>query len=92
MQLWGLTGIQKEAVLGAKRSLVTVEEIVDELEPQPNAVVLPRWVVTRVARGPRRRQAVLRAGLLRPRQRRLQAWDAISQATASSSTQWLEAL
>ena len=35
MQLWGLTGVQKEAVLGAKRSLVTVEEIVDELEPRP---------------------------------------------------------
>jgi glutaconate CoA-transferase subunit A len=50
--LWGLTGIQKEAVLGAKRSLVTVEEIVDELQPRPGAVVLPRWVVTRVAEVP----------------------------------------
>ena len=58
-------------MLGAKRSLVTVEEIVDELEPRPNAVVLPRWVVTRVCRGARRRQAVLRPGLLRPRQRGL---------------------
>ncbi|HET6550842.1 MAG TPA: CoA-transferase, partial [Solirubrobacter sp.] len=45
VQLWGLTGIQKEAVLAAQRSLVTVEEIVDELRPRPNAVVLPRWVV-----------------------------------------------
>ena len=34
VQMWGLTGVQKEAVLGAKRSLVTVEEIVDELEPR----------------------------------------------------------
>ena len=38
--MWGLTGVQKEAVLAAKRSLVTVEEIVDELDPRPNAVVL----------------------------------------------------
>jgi glutaconate CoA-transferase subunit A len=53
VQLWGLTGVQKEAVLAARRSLVTVEEIVDELEPQPNAVVLPQWVVTRVAEVPR---------------------------------------
>jgi glutaconate CoA-transferase subunit A len=53
VQLWGLTGVQKEAVLAARRSLVTVEEIVDELEPQPNAVVLPEWVVTRVAEVPR---------------------------------------
>jgi glutaconate CoA-transferase, subunit A len=39
-------------VLAAKRSLVTVEEIVDELEPRPNAVVLPNWVVTLVAEVP----------------------------------------
>jgi len=49
VQLWGLTGVQKEAVLAATRSLVTVEEIVDELVPLPNAVVLPSWVVTAVA-------------------------------------------
>ena len=41
VQLWGQVGVQKETVLGAKRSLVTVEEIVDELEPKPNGVVLP---------------------------------------------------
>src|SRR3954453_21956797 len=44
VQMWGLTGVQKEAVRGAGRSLVTVEEIVDELEPMPDAVVLPAWV------------------------------------------------
>ncbi len=49
VQMWGLTGVQKEAVLAAKRSLVTVEEIVDELEPRPNAVVLPKWVVSCVS-------------------------------------------
>ena len=32
-----MTGVQKETVLGAKRSLVTVEEIVDELEPSRTA-------------------------------------------------------
>src|ERR687889_1284665 len=52
VQLWGQTGVQKETVLGAERALVTVEEIVDELEPKPNGVVLPRWVVTRVAHVP----------------------------------------
>jgi glutaconate CoA-transferase, subunit A len=46
VMLWGLTGVQKEAVLAADRSIVTVEEIVDELEPRPHAVVLPSWVVT----------------------------------------------
>ncbi len=49
VQLWGITGVQKEAVLAAKRSLVTVEEVVDELTPVPGAVVLPTWALTRVA-------------------------------------------
>jgi glutaconate CoA-transferase subunit A len=49
VQLWGIVGVQKEVVLASKRSLVTVEEIVDELEPRPGAVVLPAWAVTAVA-------------------------------------------
>src|SRR5207342_2938068 len=52
VQLWGISGVQKEAVLAAARSLVTVEEIVDELEPMPGAVILPTWVVTAVAVAP----------------------------------------
>jgi glutaconate CoA-transferase subunit A len=47
--LWGLTGVQKEAVLAAKRSIVTVEEIVNSLDAPPNAVVLPSWVMTAVS-------------------------------------------
>jgi glutaconate CoA-transferase subunit A len=49
VQLWGITGVQKEAVLAARRSIVTVEEIVDELTPQPGAIVLPSWAVGYVA-------------------------------------------
>src|SRR5690606_18564535 len=49
VQLWGITGVQKEAVLAARRSLVTVEEVVDALDPRPGAIVLPSWVVTAVA-------------------------------------------
>jgi glutaconate CoA-transferase subunit A len=52
VMLWGLTGVQKEAVLAADRAIVTVEEIVDELEPRPHAIVLPAWVVTAVAHVP----------------------------------------
>jgi len=52
VQLWGITGVQKEAVLASRRSVVTVEEIVDELDPRPGAVVLPAWAVTFVARAP----------------------------------------
>jgi glutaconate CoA-transferase subunit A len=52
VQMWGITGVQKEAVLAADRSLVTVEEIVDDHEPVPGQVVLPRWAVTAVAEAP----------------------------------------
>jgi glutaconate CoA-transferase subunit A len=52
VQFWGITGVQKEAVLAAQRSVVTVEEIVDELDPRPGAVVLPAWTVGYVAEVP----------------------------------------
>jgi glutaconate CoA-transferase subunit A len=52
VQMWGITGVQKEAVLAARRSLVTVEEIVDELQPRPGVVVLPTWTVDYVAHVP----------------------------------------
>jgi glutaconate CoA-transferase, subunit A len=48
--LEGIVGIQKEAVLASKRSIVTVEEVVDDLKaPSPNSVVLPSWTVTSIA-------------------------------------------
>jgi glutaconate CoA-transferase, subunit A len=52
VQLWGIIGVQKEIALAARRSLVTVEEVVDELEPRPGAVVLPSWALTAVAEAP----------------------------------------
>ena len=52
VQYWGITGIQKEVVLAASRSVVTVEEIVDLLEPRPGAIVLPSWTVSYVAPAP----------------------------------------
>ncbi|OHV79640.1 CoA transferase subunit A [Ensifer sp. LCM 4579] len=49
----GIVGVQKEAVLAARRSIVTVEEIVDELSPpSPNSVLLPGWAVTAVVHVP----------------------------------------
>ena len=53
VQLWGIVGVQKEVVLASERSLVTVEEIVDELEPRPGAIVIPTWAITAVAEAPR---------------------------------------
>jgi glutaconate CoA-transferase, subunit A len=52
VQLWGISGVQKEVVLGSSRSIVTVEEIVLELEPRPDAVLLPTWTITAVSPAP----------------------------------------
>jgi glutaconate CoA-transferase, subunit A len=52
VQLWGILGVQKETVLASTRSIVTVEEIVDELTRHPGAIVLPHWVVDAVAEAP----------------------------------------
>lgn len=46
----GIVGVQKEAVLAAKASIVTVEEVVDALAPPgSNAAILPSWAVTAIA-------------------------------------------
>jgi glutaconate CoA-transferase subunit A len=50
--MWGIVGVQKEAVLSARRSIVTVEEIVDDLEAPPNAIVLPAWTISAVCKVP----------------------------------------
>ncbi|HEV2783440.1 MAG TPA: CoA-transferase [Actinophytocola sp.] len=88
VQLWGLTGVQKEAVLAARRSLVTVEEVVDALDPRPNAVVLPSWVVTAVAVVPGGARPSYAAGYYDRDNRAYQEWDAISRDRATF-TAWL---
>jgi glutaconate CoA-transferase, subunit A len=52
IQMWGITGVQKEALLAARRTLVTVEEVVDHLEPVPGQVIIPSWAITAVAHVP----------------------------------------
>jgi glutaconate CoA-transferase, subunit A len=52
VQLWGISGVQKEVVLASARSIVTVEEVVDELEHRPGGVVIPGWVIDAVCTAP----------------------------------------
>jgi glutaconate CoA-transferase subunit A len=49
-QIWGLTGVQKEAVFASRRSIVVVEELVDEavIRSDPNRTVVPGIVVNAV--------------------------------------------
>lgn len=78
VQLWGLLGVQKETVLAAQRSLVTVEEVVDELEPVPGGIVLPSWVVGAVAEVPGGSHPSYAAGYSIRDNDFYLAWDGIS--------------
>lgn len=52
--LAGVLGVQKEVILASRVSIVTVEEVVDELEMLGmNDVVLPGWSIDVVATAPR---------------------------------------
>jgi len=86
--LWGITGVQKEAVLAAARSIVTVEEVVDELSTPYGAVVLPGWAVTAVAEVPGGAAPSYAAGYSVRDNDAYQRWDAISR-DRSTFEQWL---
>jgi glutaconate CoA-transferase subunit A len=88
VQMWGITGVQKEAVLAAERSLVTVEEVVDELVPRPGAVVLPTWAVTCVAEVPGGAHPSYAQGYSDRDNDFYLRWDAISRDRATF-TDWM---
>ena len=69
----GIIGAQREAGLAAKFLIVTVEEIVAELPPAMNGVLLPHFVVGAIAALPRRCVALLCPRPLCARQRFLPA-------------------
>src|SRR5215813_4549776 len=49
----GIVGVQKEAVLAAKLSIVTVEERVEDFGVRsPNAVILPSWTMSAIVVAP----------------------------------------
>jgi glutaconate CoA-transferase subunit A len=89
VQLWGLVGVQKEAVLASTRSIVTVEELVDELEPRPNAVVLPAWVVDAVCEVPGGAHPSYAADYSVRDNDFYKAWDAISK-DREAFTSWID--
>lgn len=77
--LEGIVGVQKQAVLAAKRSLVTVEDIVDDFGPRsPNAVILPAWTVTAIAHVPGGAHPSYAHGYYKRDNAYYKAWDAIS--------------
>jgi glutaconate CoA-transferase subunit A len=89
VQIWGLVGVQKEAVLAAKRSIVTVEQIVPTLDPTPNSITLPTWVVSAVCAVPRGAHPSFAMGYSSRDNGFYRDWDAISK-DRDSFTKWID--
>ena len=88
VQFWGIVGVHKEVILASARSLVTVEEVVDDLTPVPGAVVMPSWTVTRVARVPGGAHPSYALGFSERDNDYYQQWDGISRDRAAFQ-EWL---
>jgi glutaconate CoA-transferase subunit A len=82
--------VQKEVVLASRRSLVTVEEIVDTFDPVPGAVVLPSWAVTAVAVAPRGAYPSYAQGYYDRDNEAYRAWDEVSRDRERFAA-WLDA-
>ena len=76
--MWAISGIQKEAVLSAKRAIVTVEEVVDELAPHPFQVVLPAVAVDAICVVPKGAHPSYADGYYDRDNAFYEAWDPIS--------------
>ena len=87
--LWGILGVQKEAVLAAKKAVVTVEEIVDDLKAWPNACVLPGWTVSAVCPVPGGAFPSYAHGYYDRDNRFYQAWDTVSRERDSFQS-WIK--
>jgi glutaconate CoA-transferase, subunit A len=87
--LWGITGIQKEAALAARRAIVTVEEVVEEFEPRPFQVVLPSVAVDAVAVVPSGAHPSYADGYYDRDNAFYEAWDEVSR-DRERFTDWME--
>jgi len=89
VQLWGIPGVQKEAVLAASRALVTVERVVEELVPRPGAVVIPSWVIDAVAEAPGGSRPSYAHGITHRDNDFYRSWDEVSRDRDAFSA-WMD--
>ncbi|MBQ0785842.1 MAG: CoA transferase subunit A [Amphritea sp.] len=87
--LWGIVGVQKQAVLAAKKVIVTVEEVVDKLEPHANQTVIPGWVIDAVCEIPGGAFPSYAQGYSTRNNAFYQQWDVIARDRETFSL-WME--
>ena len=85
----GIVGIQKEVALSAKHTIVTVEEVVDELKTTPNACILPAWTVDAIAKVPGGAKPSYAHGYYPRDNQYYKDWDSISR-DRNQFEQWLK--
>ena len=86
----GIVGVQKEAVLAARRSIVTVEEIVDVIHRRsPNSVVLPGLDCFERGSSAQRRASILRHGYYARDNAFYSEWDKISR-DRNAFLEWMQ--
>jgi glutaconate CoA-transferase, subunit A len=79
VMLEGILGVQKQAVLAAKRSIVTVEEVVDDFGPRNlNATILPSWTISAISVVPGGAHPSYAQGYYKRDNAYYKAWDAIA--------------
>ena len=79
-QVWGLTGVQAEAVYAARTAVVVVEEVVDDevVRSDPNRTVIPAHAVDAVVECPRGAHPSFAQGYYDRDNAFYRAWSAIS--------------
>ena len=87
--IYGIIGVQKEAAMAAKHVIVTVEEIVEDLQAPPNACVLPAWVVTCICQVPEGARPSYAHGYYKRDNAFYVAWDEISR-DRERFRQWMQ--
>jgi glutaconate CoA-transferase subunit A len=85
----GIVGVQKEAVLAARKSIVTVEEIVERVDEKEGGVVIPRWVVDTICCVPLGAFPSYAEGYYNRSNRLYVHWDSISRDYAKFRD-WME--
>jgi glutaconate CoA-transferase, subunit A len=88
--LHGIVGAAREAALAGKALVVTVEEIVENLAPAMNAIMLPHWVVSAVVHCPGGAYPSYAQGYYERDNAFYQRWDAIAR-DRESFLAWMQA-
>ena len=85
----GIIGVQKQVVLAAKKAIVTVEEIVPELNGHPNACIIPAWAISSISAVPGGAHPSYAQGYYERDNAAYLEWDKIS-SDRNTFTEWMQ--